>query len=735
MARPSKWPVQWDAVAVTALILFGATVYVVWRFTAPADCAWLAPDSGSWRAAGVVPHASATCPVGAGELVLAATSGDGLVEYQLAGGRSVTVEQNVRPEAPLERLRDGIPTMLFTLPQFLLCLAMMIRQPTDRAAGAALVYSSGLFGSTLITTLGLPLAYAFEGVPRLVFLATTQVTFSLLWAAALLFGALFPTPMTDSVERWPQRAVIAGGPPLLFLIAAAVLWLVTGGEFHPWVHLSIQAQTTITVLTLLGIMVLLVARMVRFRADDKDPVARQQLLWVGGTGMAALALTISLTFVPQLLTESTILHFDQIGLPGLLFVVGLGIGLARYRMFDLEWLLVKILVYTALFLMALGVYAIVAPVLEGELPGFSPVTAGVTAAVVAALVAPYLHDRVERAVNWIVYRDADDRYRTLSRVASRLSGRTVDFPRVAADIRRALRIPRLEIRAPGADTAIGTTDLVPGSAPLAFPLRYGAQDLGTLVAYTRGRGDRFSEEERHLLRDLAQQVAVALHQAELAVELQRSRERLVLAREEERLALRRVLHDDIAPTVAGIGLQAETVRQMLAGPHGDGAAASGVLESIGRDSRSASQQLRALAYDLRPPALDYRGLVGALTDQAARVHPLRVQVDAVGLGEADHRLPAAVEVAAFRIVTGALANVYQHAQASHCRVVLRREEGRLHCEVSDDGVGLPQDLRPGVGLASMRERAAELGGTLVIGPRTGGGTVVQVEFPLEVGSD
>ncbi len=734
MAKPWRALVQWDAVAVTLIVLVGAAAYVVWRFSTPSDCAWLGPDSSSWRPGGIVVQATPSCPLPAGRLVVGATPSADSVSYLLDDGSSVVVDRSAQPDGRLQRLREGLPTTLFTLPQFLLCLAMLIRQPRDRAAGAALVYSGGLFGSTVVTTLGLPAERAFDGLPRWGFLANTQITFSLLWGAAMLFGVMFPTPMTPAAERLRNRGTVAAAPAVLYLLLALAIWVATGGQFLAWAHYSIRAQTSVTVLTMLGIIALVLVRMILLRGEDGDAVARQQLLWVGGTGLASLLVATSLTFVPQLLTGTAILGNDQIGLPGLLFVVGLGIGLARYRMFDLEWLLVKILVYTAVLLLALGVYAAVSVVVERGGAGLPPGTAAVAGVVVVALAAPMVRGRVQRAVNWIVYRDYDDRYRTLSGVADRLSGRSVDFARVADDIRRALRIPRLTIRAEGTLVDVGAADPGPGSTSVTFPLIHGEHQFGALVAHTRGRGDRFSPAERDLLRDLARQVAVALHQAELAVELQRSRERLVLAREEERRALRRVLHDDIAPAVAGLGFQAETARQLVDRPEGDRAAAAAVLGHMGRDALATSQQLRSLAYDLRPPALDDRGLVAALEDHGVRMRPVDVVVDASGLGDlgADP-LPAAVEVAAFRIATSALSNVHLHASAAHCRVVLRREASRLVCEVSDDGVGLPEGFRPGVGITSMRERAAELGGALTLEARGGGGTVVRVELPLEEG--
>jgi signal transduction histidine kinase len=218
---------------------------------------------------------------------------------------------------------------------------------------------------------------------------------------------------------------------------------------------------------------------------------------------------------------------------------------------------------------------------------------------------------------------------------------------------------------------------------------------------------------------------------QLTADLQRSRGRLVSAREEERRRLRRDLHDELGPQLAGVGLQLEAARKLV---RADPAAAEAMLDRLVRETQSAIAAIRRLAYELRPPALDELGLAGALRQQASRfasgngasLGALNVSVDASG--ELD-RLPAAVEAAAYRIALEALTNVARHAGASNCTVRIQRN-GVLQLEVLDDGRGLLPDHAAGVGLSSMRERAAELGGTCAIGPGPGGGTLVCARLPL-----
>jgi signal transduction histidine kinase len=164
----------------------------------------------------------------------------------------------------------------------------------------------------------------------------------------------------------------------------------------------------------------------------------------------------------------------------------------------------------------------------------------------------------------------------------------------------------------------------------------------------------------------------------------------------------------------------------------DPGGADALLAELEDDMEVALADLRRLVYDLRPPTLDQLGLVGAIRDAAERYEP---RLTANGPRISIHApnelspLPAAVEVAAYRIVQEALTNVVRHARAGHCTVRLTSGD-ELELEITDDGVGLPADHRSGVGLNSMRERAEELGGTCVIEPAPSGGTRVLARLPL-----
>jgi signal transduction histidine kinase len=218
---------------------------------------------------------------------------------------------------------------------------------------------------------------------------------------------------------------------------------------------------------------------------------------------------------------------------------------------------------------------------------------------------------------------------------------------------------------------------------------------------------------------------MAVRTSQLADELQDNRERLVVAREEERRRIRRDLHDGLGPALSGLVFQLESARLLVdrepEAAQRSIAATSGQLQEVVAD-------VRRLVHDLRPPALDDLGLVGALRQQAERVSGpgLTARIEAADVGA----LSAAVEVAAYRIAGEALTNVTRHAQASTVVVRLEVAGDELAIEVRDDGIGIPADVEAGVGLISLRERAAELGGRTEVTCPPEGGTVVRAWLPL-----
>jgi len=261
--------------------------------------------------------------------------------------------------------------------------------------------------------------------------------------------------------------------------------------------------------------------------------------------------------------------------------------------------------------------------------------------------------------------------------------------------------------------------------PIQLPLVYQTETVGQLLVAPRTPGEAFTLAERRLLEDIALQAGVAAHAVRLTADLQRSRERLITAREEERRRLRRDLHDGLGPQLASLTLTLAAARELL---RHDVDAADRLLQELAIHTQAAITDIRRVVYALRPPALDDLGLVLALREQVARYSQAGLQIT-IEAPEQMPPLPAAVEVATYRIVQEALTNVVRHAQAETC-VVRLALGAMLDMEIRDDGVGMPPNGRTGVGLASLHERTVELGGTCRIDSAPNRGTCIHARLPL-----
>jgi signal transduction histidine kinase len=396
------------------------------------------------------------------------------------------------------------------------------------------------------------------------------------------------------------------------------------------------------------------------------------------------------------------------------------VAIRRYGLFDGRHVLNRTLVYGLLTTLVITVYLAVATAVRVLA---SDTVSGAFAVAAAVLVALPLRDVLQRAANRLVYGYRDDPYGALVQLGRRLEVAAVPeevLPSVARTVQTALRLPYVAVRVGGATVA--EAGRLSSSACEEFPLVFAGETIGELVAQVREHGRVFTASERGLLTGIAGQVAAAGHAVSLTDDLLRSRERLVGAAEEERRRLRRDLHDGLGPALAGVVLGLHRARRHL---FTDAAAAAEQMDALTGQTQQAVAEVRRLVYGLRPPALDELGLVGALNEQARSLGTIVVEGPA-------HQpmLPAAVEVAAYRIAMEAMTNTIRHARASHGTVRVTIDDA-LRLEISDNGTGLPDGYRAGVGITSMRERAAELSGTCVIEPRTPHGTLVRAVIPLE----
>jgi signal transduction histidine kinase len=309
----------------------------------------------------------------------------------------------------------------------------------------------------------------------------------------------------------------------------------------------------------------------------------------------------------------------------------------------------------------------------------------------------------------------DDPYAVLSHLSQQLQTTAVPaetLTSIVETIAATLKLPYVAIELVEQEAQIGQAAVgEPLGETVELPLRYQKETVGRLIVSPRALGEKFTAKEQQLLADIAAQTGPVASATRLTLALQRSRERLVLAREEERRRIRRDLHDGLGPTMASQTLKMDTVLDLLA--EDDVQTAGQHVRQLKSQTQQMVADIRRLVYELRPPALDELGLLEALRAHVAQMSGangrLRISIEASP--EPLPALPAAIEVAAYRIALEGVTNVIRHAQARDCRVrfVVTEAEppSRLVLTVTDDGLGLPAKFQSGVGLTSMRERAEE----------------------------
>jgi len=564
---------------------------------------------------------------------------------------------------------------------------------------------------------------------------------SLHFMGAASFGLfLYIFPDGQFVPRWVRWVALAW-----------IAWQLAEHLFPGWVTDPNAWRTLIETSVWFGALgTVIYSQAYRYRHTSSS-AKRQQIKWVGFGISAAFAgfLGIDLALsafasAPEPAAPDELLAY-LVGYTLLSYVVVLlipvtiGIAMLRYHLFDVNLVINRTLVYGMLTASVVGIYVVVVGGLGTLVQSRGNFLISLLAAgLVAVLFAP-LRNRLQRGVNHLMYGERDEPYKVLSRLGERLEGTLAPDATLRAiveTVAQALKLPYAGISLNQDGEFVTVAEYgAPTDESITLPLAYQTGQVGRLILTPRSPGEEFTASDRRLLDDIARQAGVAVHAVRLTADLQRSRERLVAAREEERRRLRRALHDGLGPQLAAQTLKIGSARSLYPW---DPAAADSLLAELEADMEAALADVRRLVYNLRPPTLDELGLEGAIREAAAQygaakgrrdAPELRISVDAP---ERLPHLPAAVEVAAYRIAQEALTNVVRHADAGSCLVRLWLDDA-LELEITDDGIGIPADRPAGVGLASMRERAVELGGTCEILPPSTGGTRVLARLPLPEG--
>jgi signal transduction histidine kinase len=562
------------------------------------------------------------------------------------------------------------------------------------------------------------------------------------YATLLLLFYLFPDGRF--VPRWTRWVVII---PVAYGISVS---LFPSMPFSPGHRLYWP--------TLLGLLFTGVFAQVYRYWRFSSIVERQQTKWVVFGFVIAVtgtSVTIMITRVFSIQPGTLADLVVTAGLKGLMLLIPLSFAIAilKFHLWDIDVIINRTLVYGALTVCVAGMYVLVVGSVgvllqpEGGLSQGSLLVSLLASGVVAILFAP-LRERLQRGVNRLVYGERDDPYGVLSHLGKRLEATLAQgavLPTIVETVASALKLPYAAIAIKQEDNfKVAAAYGSPVGEPTVLPLTYGSETIGQLILAPRAPGESFSAADRRLLEDLARNAEVAVHAVRLTADLQRSRERLVSAREEERRRLRRDLHDGLGPTLGSLALGLDVSLKLLKSELPE---AEKLLYHLKAQTQDAVADIRRLVYGLRPPALDDLGLVPAIRQQASNHGTLADDLPGGAAGETNRKdgliffveapknlppLPAAVEVACYRIAQEAMTNVARHARASSCGIHLSHDAAKseLRLEVIDDGIGLPEDRRAGVGLSSMVERAEELGGTLSVGPPSTGGTRVVARLPL-----
>ena len=300
------------------------------------------------------------------------------------------------------------------------------------------------------------------------------------------------------------------------------------------------------------------------------------------------------------------------------------------------------------------------------------------AGVVAVSFAP-LREALQGAANRVTYGRWRQPYEVLAGLSSRVEGATGTdgvLHDVVAELGETLGLRAAALR--DANGRIVAGSAVPGSAVIP------------LTAYGRPAGELLFTEpasplrpaDRRVLDDLSGQLAVLMYARDLTDDLRRARERLVLAREEERRRLRRDLHDGLGPALAGLMLKVDNARALVPA---EPATAERDLLRLRDDIQNTVVDVRRLVEGLRPPAIDELGLGPALSQAVTRLGTRSGTSIEVDVADELPVLPAAVEVAVYRIVSEAVANAVRHASARTCRVTVAAVDADLIARVADDG--------------------------------------------------
>jgi two-component system, NarL family, sensor kinase len=737
---------------LSIMLLAPALMFIGSQITAPSDWTRLEPGNDNIHLTGVEVSVLRPQPGGleTGDIVTAVdgrsmeswaqalfSPGTERPEWQHGDVVSYTVNRSgqiqeieiVLGEYPLMNvLSRNWGTILFAVVFQIVATYIFIRRPANHA-GRILFLSASCILSATTWSFGLHLRDFVTASGFWLYKITTLGVYSLFWITGFHFATIFPRPLPVIRKRpWllPAAYIFAG----ILIAAWIILTRPLSANYLEWIGM----WTTVEAITAgLFLALALAAFFYQYRIH-KTGTTRLQIRWVIWAALLSGGAGLFFYILPSVIGGTSI-NPNLAGVIVLPFPLAFAVAILRYNLFEIDRLINRTLVYGALTVSAGAIYLMVVGTFGLFFQAQGNWYISLIATGLVAILFHPMREWINRWVNRRMYGDRDEPFEVLTRLGQRLET-TISpdavLPTLVETIAQALKLPfvALELKDRSGVKTVASYGK-PTSSVSFFPLLNQGEAVGQLVIARRGEDEVFPENEERLLGSIARQAGAAVHAVLLTADLQRSRQRLVTAQEEERRRLRRDLHDGLGPTLAAHLLKIGLVRIYI---NQDDALADRYLEQLEEETEGILAEVRRLVYNLRPPTLDQLGLVGAIQACADQYnHPsensklLRVQVKTHGNVPP---LPAAVEVAAYRIVQEALTNAARHAQATCCTVELDFHGG-LHLKISDNGQGLPRQHQTGIGLNSMRERAVELGGWFEIHPAQDGGTEINVSIPFQ----
>jgi signal transduction histidine kinase len=585
--------------------------------------------------------------------------------------------------------------------------------------------------SLLIEPGSLPAPYAFAWVSN--------------WSWTLGVGLLpfllllFPTGALHS-RRWRPvfwgAGLFGAGMFLTALIGSALNWsrpFLEVATFDP----LLEGMLIGAVYGTLGFSVLGVVSQF-FRLRQAQGEERQQLKWF----VTAMAMFVAALVVTSLEENAALLPL--LSVTTLFLYASIAIAILKYRLYDIDVVINKTLVFGALAAFFTVVYIALVVGIGTLIGSRSSTVLTIAAAVLIAVAFNPVRERARHLANRLVYGKRATPYEVLAEFGERVAAayasedvlgrmaailgegtgatRARVWLRVGAELRPAAAWPNGEADEQRplrlAEDALPTFE----DPTTAVPVRHQGELLGAL-SITKSQAEPVTPTEEKLVADLAGQAGLLLRNVRLIEELRASRQRLVAAQDEERRRLERNIHDGAQQQLVALQIKLGLVETIL---QRDPEKALSMVGDIKRGANETLEDLRDLARGIYPPLLADQGLVAALQSQARRA-AVPVVIEGQGL----RRYTPAIEAAVYFCTLEALQNVAKYAAAARVTVRLAASDGELRFEVIDDGRGFdPSTTGHGTGLQGMADRLEALGGSLAVRSSPGSGTTLEGVLPV-----